>query len=215
MVERANQFLETSFLPGRIFTSPDDFNNQLGQWLPKANARLVRRTGARPTELLAADKAAMLALPPVPPVTGFVARVRLPRDCYVRMGSNDYSVHPQAIGRFVDVTADLTTVMISLDGRCVGTHPRSWGSGLTITDPAHVEAARALRKPSKPHRPWAKQPGCGTWRTTTAPSVWSSMTGRSPDGQRQRNDWPDRVLLPGDEGTPDPGSSNPARGPGP
>jgi transposase len=146
VVERANQFLETSFLPGRIFTSPEDFNNQLGQWLPKANTRVVRRTGARPTELLAADKAAMLALPPVPPVTGFVARVRLPRDYYVRMGSNDYSVHPQAIGRFVDVTADLTTVMISLDGRSVGTHPRSWGSGLTITDPAHVEAARALRK---------------------------------------------------------------------
>jgi hypothetical protein len=146
VVERANQFLETSFLPGRVFTSPEDFNDQLGQWLPKANDRLVRRTGARPADLLAADKAAMLALPPVPPVTGFTSRVRLPRDYYVRMGSNDYSVHPQAIGRFVDVTADLETVTISLDGRSVGTHPRSWGAGLTITDPDHVEAARALRK---------------------------------------------------------------------
>jgi transposase len=146
VVERANQFLETSFLPGRVFTSPEDFNDQLGQWLPKANNRLVRRTGARPADLLAADKAAMLALPPVPPVTGFTSRVRLPRDYYVRMGSNDYSVHPQAIGRFVDVAADLETVTISLDGRSVGTHPRSWGAGLTITDPDHVEAARALRK---------------------------------------------------------------------
>jgi len=112
----------------------------------EANARLVRRIGARPSDLLTADKAGMLALPPVPPVTGFTARVRLPRDYYVRMGSNDYSVHPQATGRFVDVTADLTTVTISLDGRSVGTHRRSWGSGLTITDPAHVEAARAQRK---------------------------------------------------------------------
>ncbi|MFD0044184.1 IS21 family transposase [Pseudarthrobacter sp. CC4] len=146
VVERANQFLETSFLPGRVFTSPEDFNTQLGQWLPKANARLVRRTGARPSELLAADKAAMLALPPVPPVIGFTSRVRLPRDYYVRMGSNDYSVHPQAIGRFVDITAGLESVTISLDGRCVGTHARSWGAGLTITDPDHVEAARALRK---------------------------------------------------------------------
>ncbi|MET3936986.1 hypothetical protein ABIE00_005102 [Arthrobacter sp. OAP107] len=56
----------------------------------------------------------MLGLPPLPPVTGFAARVRLPRDYYVRMGSNDYSVYPQAIGRFVDVTADLDTVRISL-----------------------------------------------------------------------------------------------------
>lgn len=125
MVERANRFLETSFLPGRVFASPEDFNAQLAGWLPKANARLVRRTGARPAELLAQDKAAMLALPPVPPVTGCAARVRLPRDYYVRMGSNDYSVHPQAIGRFVDVIADLETVTISLDGRCVGSHLRS------------------------------------------------------------------------------------------
>ncbi|WP_307484247.1 IS21 family transposase [Pseudarthrobacter sulfonivorans] len=146
VVERANQFLETSFLPGRTFTSPEDFNAQLGQWLPLANARLVRRTGARPAELIGQDKAAMLNLPPVPPVTGFATRVRLPRDYYVRMGSNDYSVHPQAIGRFVDVTADLETVTISLDGRCVGNHTRSWGAGLTVTDPDHVEAARTMRQ---------------------------------------------------------------------
>jgi hypothetical protein len=138
---------------------PEDFNNQLDQWLPKANARLVRRTGARPTDLLTADKAAMLALPPVPPVTGFTARVRLPRDYYVRMGSNDYSVHPQAIGRFVDVTADLQSVTISLDGRSVGTHPRSWGTGLTITDPDHVEAARALRKAFQTPQPVGETTG--------------------------------------------------------
>ena len=109
-------------------------------------ARLVRRTGARPAELIRQDKAAMLGLPPVQPVTGFASRVRLPRDYYVRMGSNDYSVHPQAIGRFVDVTADLETVTITLDGRCVGSHARSWGAGQTITDPDHVDAARTLRK---------------------------------------------------------------------
>jgi len=102
VVEQANEFLETSFLPGRVFSSPEDFNTQLDQWLPKANAPLVMRTGGRPADPLAADKAAMLALPPVPPVTGFTgftAKVRLPRDCYVRMGSNDYSVHPQAVGQ--------------------------------------------------------------------------------------------------------------------
>ncbi|WP_373683151.1 hypothetical protein [Arthrobacter sp. DR-2P] len=103
----------------------------------------------------------MLALPPVPPVTGFSAKARLPRDHSVRMESTDYSVHPQAIGRFVDVTADLTTITISLDGRIVGTHARSWATGLTITDPEHVEPARALRKPLKPLNSWAKRPGCG------------------------------------------------------
>lgn len=70
----------------------------------KGKRRLVRRTGTRPLDLFTADKAAMLALPPVPPVTGFPARVWLSGDYYVRMGSDDYSVHhPQAIGRFVDI----------------------------------------------------------------------------------------------------------------
>jgi hypothetical protein len=33
LVERAKGYLETSFLPGRTFTSPADFNTQLNQWL--------------------------------------------------------------------------------------------------------------------------------------------------------------------------------------
>ena len=46
IVERANRYLETSFLPGRTFESPLDFNAQLAQWLPKANSRTVRVLGA-------------------------------------------------------------------------------------------------------------------------------------------------------------------------
>lgn len=38
-VERMNGYFETSFLPGRDFASPGDFNTQLGDWLPKANSR--------------------------------------------------------------------------------------------------------------------------------------------------------------------------------
>jgi transposase len=34
MVERANRYLETSFLPWRSFTSPRHFNDQLRLWLP-------------------------------------------------------------------------------------------------------------------------------------------------------------------------------------
>jgi hypothetical protein len=42
MVERTNGYLETSFLPGRRFASPADFNTQLGDWLPRANTHTVR-----------------------------------------------------------------------------------------------------------------------------------------------------------------------------
>ena len=40
LVERRNGFFETSFLPGRVFTSPFDFNIQISQWLAeRANVR--------------------------------------------------------------------------------------------------------------------------------------------------------------------------------
>jgi hypothetical protein len=63
-VERVNGYFETSFMPGRTFTSPADFNAQLLGWLGRANHRRVRAIAARPTEAIAADRAAMLPLPP-------------------------------------------------------------------------------------------------------------------------------------------------------
>jgi len=113
-VERINWFFETSFLPGRTFESPADFNAQMGDWLPKANSRTVRTLKARPVDLLAADARAMLVLPPLSPPTGLRFQSRLPRDYYVRVHSNDYSVHPSAIGRMVDVRADLEHVQVKL-----------------------------------------------------------------------------------------------------
>jgi transposase len=46
LVERANGYLETSFLPGRGFVSPADFNTQLVDWLVRANQRQHRRRDA-------------------------------------------------------------------------------------------------------------------------------------------------------------------------
>jgi transposase len=145
-VERINGYFETSFLPGRQFSSPVDFNTQLSSWLPRANARTVRALRARPIDLLALDTAAMLALPPLAPPAGLSFRVRLPRDYYVRVHGNDYSVHPAAIGRMVEVIADLHLVSVRFEGRVIADHPRSWGNALTITDPEHVSAAARLRE---------------------------------------------------------------------
>ena len=146
VVERRNGYYETSFMPGREFASPADFNIQFGQWLTIANARVVRTIKVRPVDLLDADRAAMLSLPPVPPAVGWVNRVRLGRDYYVRIDSNDYSVDPAVIGRFVDVTADLAKVEVRHQGRLVATHDRVWARGMTLTDPAHVAAAKVLRE---------------------------------------------------------------------
>ena len=38
MVERMNRFFRSRFVSGRTFSSPDDFNQQLADWLPIANS---------------------------------------------------------------------------------------------------------------------------------------------------------------------------------
>ena len=146
IVERRNGFFETSFMPGRTFDSPADFNDQFAGWVDAANRRVVRTLKARPIDLVDADRAAMLALPPIRPCVGWTNQIRLGRDYYVRVDSNDYSVDPTAIGRQVTVTADLERVRVRLDGRDVADHARVWARHMTVTDPAHVTMAQLLRE---------------------------------------------------------------------
>jgi hypothetical protein len=153
VVERRNGFFETSFMPGRMFASPADFNVQFADWLAVANARVVRTIKARPVDRLDGDRAAMLPLPPVAPTVGWVNRVRLGRDYYVRLDSSDYSVDPAVIGGFVDVSADLTRVEVRHQGRLVAAHDRVWARNQTITDPAHVATAKVLREQFQRPRP--------------------------------------------------------------
>jgi transposase len=145
-IERLHDYLERSFLPGRSFDSPADFNTQLQAWLQLANTRRKRSLGCAPADRIAADKAAMLSLPPVPPATGWEHTLRLPRDHYVRLDSNDYSVHPSAVGRRVLIRADLDRVRVWCEGVVVADHLPVWARHQTISDPAHVKAAQMLRQ---------------------------------------------------------------------
>jgi transposase len=146
LIERAHDYLERSFLPGRTFTGPADFNAQLQSWLSLVNGRVRRALGCAPTDRIVADRAAMLPLPPVAPVTGWRLSTRLGRDHYVRLDSNDYSIHPVAIGRRIEVVADLQRVQAFSDGRLVADHARLWAWHQTVSDQSHVDAARALRR---------------------------------------------------------------------
>jgi hypothetical protein len=146
IVERHNGYFETSFMPGRAFASPGDFNAQFTQWLQRANNRIVRTVRARPSDLIEADRAAMLPLPAVPPPVGWHHQIRLGRDYYVRLDASDYSVDPAVIGRLVEVTGDLDRVQARTEGRVVADHVRVWARGSTVTDPVHLQSAGRLRQ---------------------------------------------------------------------
>jgi transposase len=146
IIERAHDYLERAFLPGRAFTGPADFNTQLQAWLGLVNRRRRRALGCAPVDRVVADTAAMLRLPPLPPATGWRLSGRLPRDFYVRLDSNDYSVHPSVIGRRIEVFADLDRVRAYCDGMIVADHPRVWARHQSLTLPEHEQAARQLRR---------------------------------------------------------------------
>jgi transposase len=187
-IERLHDYLERSFLPGRSFGSPADFNNQLQAWLQLANTRQKRSLGCAPADRIAADKAAMLALPPVPPATGWEHTLRLPRDHYVRLDSNDYSVHPTAVGRRVLLRADLDRVRVWCQGDLVADHLRIWARHQTISDPAHVKAAQLLGHQRLTVVPPVTEP---RWNddispTMTPHSTWLNSTRRC-HGDRHQN----------------------------
>lgn len=145
LLERTHDHYETSFLPGRSFSSPADFNAQFQPWVAGSNQRTMRVLGCRPADRIGADIAAMMPLPPVAPVTGWRFTTRLARDHYVRVDGNDYSIHPSVIGRRIEVVADLVTVTATCDQQVVASHDRSWAKHQSFTDPAHAASAKALR----------------------------------------------------------------------
>jgi transposase len=153
LVERANRYLETSFLPGRRFESTADFDTQLQFFCRRANQRTHRTLGCRPIDRAGEDRGSMLRLPPVLPDPALRFSVRLGRDHYVRVATNDYSVDPRVIGRRVDVRVDLEWVVVTCGTDEVARHHRCWAAHQTLTTVEHHRARVAMRDAAKAGRP--------------------------------------------------------------
>jgi transposase len=145
LIERANGYFETSFLPGRNFESVTDFNVQFTGWLRRANQRIHATTKRRPSEAIFEDRGSMLAFPPVLPDPSLRFSVRLPRDHYVRVDTCDYSVNPRFVGRRVDVRVTLDEVVACCGGVEVARHARCLAAHQTLTLPEHGQIARTMR----------------------------------------------------------------------
>lgn len=186
LVERANRYLETSFLPGRAFADVEDFNDQLANRLIRANQRTHRALQCRPADRIAEGRGAMLRLPPVLPDVGLRFATRLGRDHCVRVQTCDYSVHPRVIGRRVEVRVDLEWVVVTGDGTEVARHRRSLAKHRTILDPARGRARRAPREQATIRHPTSPTSKNATSATTTGHSEWRDGQDRHQAHQRPR-----------------------------
>jgi transposase len=147
-VERLQQYLESSFEPGRRFANEADFQAQLDGWFrERANARLHRVIRAVPAERLALERERMRPLPDPLPDTDRRFVVRVPPQPYVRVDTNDYSLDPRLAGRRVEVTVTQRQVRaVALDtGELCARHRRVFARHLTRTDPAHQAELERLR----------------------------------------------------------------------
>jgi transposase len=146
VVERVQQFMETSFEPGRLFAGPTDFQLQLDGWFDdRANPRLHRTLRVRPVDRLQDE--GLRPLPERLPDVDWRTVVRIAPDPYVRIDTNDYSLDPRLVGRRVLVRASQSEVRaVALDtGELAAAHPRTFARHQTITAPEHARALRELR----------------------------------------------------------------------
>lgn len=146
VVERVQQFIETSFEPGRRFAGPADFQAQLDGWFAgRANGRVHKTLRCRPIDRLPGE--GLRPLPERLPDVSWQAVVRIAPDPYVRIDTNDYSLDPRLVGRRVQVRASQTEVRaVALDtGELAAVHPRIFAKHQTITAAEHALALRELR----------------------------------------------------------------------
>ena len=153
LAERANGYLETSFLPGRSFEDVADFNRQLTGWLRQANQRIHRTTRVRPPQAIFEDRGAMMPFPPVAPDPSWRYATRLPRDHYIWVDTNDYSVNPRFVGRGVEATVTLNEVVATCDGTEVAHHRRVLAKHQTLLVADHDRVLRRIRAEAAEPKP--------------------------------------------------------------
>ena len=148
IVERTNGYMKRSFFPGRHFSNPQDVQDQLDEWFSTvANTRTHATLKTRPIDLFRTDQQSMRPLPPYAPTIGIRPAVRLPRNYYITVDTNQYSVDPAFIDRLVTVRTCLEEITVTgPSGEIAACHRRYWGKHHVITDPAHRHAARRMRQ---------------------------------------------------------------------
>jgi transposase len=153
-VERAIRFIRESFFAGRRWNDIDDLNAQAIRW---CNGYGAQRPWPQDRQLtvqqaFSQEQPRLLVLPDNPFDTGEQVAVSVGKTPYVRYDWNDYSVPHIYVRRTLAVRASLTRVRILNAGEVIAKHPRHYGKGEQIENPAHLEALMASKRAARHHR---------------------------------------------------------------
>ena len=153
-VERPFHFIENNFFAGREFRDLEHLNQELRAWCTKANAIHRRHLGARPIDLLTAERP---FLQPLPVFVGDPTEVEqryVDVEGYVTFRTNRYSAPPDMLHRQVQVVATKDRVRLFDGHRLLAEHRRHEdGARQRFTLPAHERRALPARDRARPQAP--------------------------------------------------------------
>lgn len=148
-VERAIQYLRTSFIAARPYRDLNDLNAQFQRWRDEvAHARKVPGdpTGMSVAEALAHERTLLLPLPEHPFETDLVRTVSSGKTPYLRFDRNMYSI-PHTLARQPLTLVASPTVVRVLDGTDeVACHTRSYDTGAVVENPEHVAGLAEFKR---------------------------------------------------------------------
>lgn len=149
-VERTIQYLRHGFFAARRFSSLQDLNAQLADWIERiAHARKVPGdpAGRLVRAALEGKRPRLLALPEHPWNCDLVKPVASGKQPYIRFDRNDYSIPHWLAGKPLSLVASEELVRITNGSHVFAPHPRSYDEKQVIEDAAHVEEfAREKRR---------------------------------------------------------------------
>jgi hypothetical protein len=142
------QYLRHAFFAARRFTTVDDLNAQLTQWITDtAHQRAVPGdpTGRRVSTALDEERPRLLPLPAHPFACDLVRTVSSGKTPYLRFDGNDYSIPHTLIRRPLTLVASEHQVRILDRTTEVACHARTYDRGQRIEAEAHLAALTAAK----------------------------------------------------------------------
>jgi transposase len=141
-VERAIQYIRTSFFAARSFSSLADLNRQALIWRDEIadQRRWPGSDSITVMDAFIAEQERLLPLPLHPFSTDMVCPIRSDKTIYVRFDLNDYSIPPSAVRKQLTLIANPEWVRL-LDGTTeIARHRRSYDRHQRIEDTVHIKA---------------------------------------------------------------------------
>jgi transposase len=153
-VERAIQYVRSSFFAARSWSDLDDLNAQALQWCEgvAADRRCPGDTTLSVREAFAQERNTLLPLPPTDYPTDERQPVAVGKAPYARFDGNDYSVPHTRVRRTLVAVASPQQVRLLEGLEVVATHPRSYGHHEQIEDAAHLAELVRHKRAAANHR---------------------------------------------------------------